>query len=82
MLYRIGSKVVKPSWCGDLVNPEIHLPSCNEGILEWVDIDHIMERDMPFSAKEMFRHYLPVRRYNEIPYGGFADQDGLCFKAI
>lgn len=136
LLYRIGSKVVQPSWCGigghfekeELNNPkacvlrelfeetgikendleniefkyaalrlkngeirqnyyyfaklrnaEIDIHQCNEGKLQWVDMDHILEKKMPFTAKECLKHYLSVGRYDDKPYAGITTEEGINF---
>ena len=136
LLYRIGSKVVQPSWCGigghfekdELNNPkacvlrelfeetgitendleniefkyaalrlkngeirqnyyyfsklrnaEIDIRQCNEGKLKWVDMDHILEKEMPFTAKECLKHYLSVGQYDDKLYAGITTDDGISF---
>ena len=136
LLYRVGSRVISPSWCGigghfekdelndakacvvrelseetgitekdicdlrlryvtlRLKNGEIrqnyfffatltHEPAseypCNEGTLEWVSIDNILEREMPFSAKPCLEHFLSTGRYNQNIYAGIATKDGIDF---
>ncbi len=134
LLYRIGSKVVAPSWCGigghfekdelndaracvlrelyeetgicetdinnlslryitlRLKNNEIrqnyyfftelkNKPQseylCNEGILEWVSKDRLLERDMPFSAKPCLKHFLEIGQYTDTIYAGIATENGV-----
>lgn len=136
MLYRMGSRVVSPSWCGigghfekdelndaracvirelyeetgitendisdlrlryitlRLKDGEVrqnyyffaqfshNVPkeySCNEGILEWVDIKTILNREMPFSAKPCLTHFLSVGKYNKSLYAGSATKNGIGF---
>lgn len=136
MLYRIGSRVVAPSWCGigghfeeselnnaeacavrelfeetgitekDITNLRLryitlrlkngevrqnyyffaqfaHEPrkeySCTEGILEWVDIDKVLSREMPFSAKPCLEHFLSIGKYNQTLYAGSATEHGIDF---
>lgn len=133
LLYRIGSRVVPPSWCGvgghfekdelndpeqcvlrelleetgitaadigglklryislrlknqevrqnwyyfaELKNDQIKLSECDEGTLEWVNINDILEREMPFSAKECLKHYLKIGKYNAKLYSGAAAENG------
>ncbi len=136
LLYRIGSRVVKPSWCGigghfekdelnnpkacvlrelfeetgitesdigsvqlkyislrrknneirqnyyyftELVNTQIDISKCNEGILAWVDMDEVLEKEMPFSAKECLKHYLSIGRYDDKLYAGVSTNSGANF---
>lgn len=32
--------------------------NCNEGVLEWVDIDKVNDRKMPYTAQLVMKHYL------------------------
>ena len=136
LLYRVGSRVVAPSWCGigghfekdELndakaavlreMNEEIGLyeddiqnlkmryitlrskngeirqnyyffaelkekisvaESCAEGRLEWVDLDKVLEREMPFTAKNMLEHYLSTGRFTNVLYGGVTTENGTVF---
>lgn len=117
LLERIGSRVVKRSWCGigghfkskelndakscvlremkeeiglkekdidnlalryialRVVNGELRLnyyffadlkqgveitKHCSEGNLEWVEFDKANEKEMPFTAQEVIKHYLEI----------------------
>lgn len=33
---------------------------CSEGNLEWVEIDKVNEKEMPFTAHEVIKHYLEI----------------------
>jgi 8-oxo-dGTP diphosphatase len=136
LLYRIGSRVVQPSWCGigghfekeelnnpkacvlrelfeetgitetdigsvelkyitfrkknneirqnyyyftQLLNTEIDINKCNEGILDWVDMDKVLDREMPFSAKECLKHYLSISKDDYKLYAGAATDGGIHF---
>lgn len=136
LLYRVGSRVVKPSWCGigghfekdELNNPkacvmrelfeetgitkrdigcvelkyvtlrkknneirqnyyyftklhntDIDISRCNEGTLEWVEIEQILNKEMPFTAKECLRHYLAIGNYDDKLYAGIATASGVDF---
>lgn len=136
LLYRIGSKVVQPSWCGigghfekeelndpkacvlrelfeetgiresdigsvqlkyialrkknneirqnyyyftELVNTKIDISGCNEGILSWIDMDEVLEKEMPFSAKECLKHYLSIGKDDDKLYGGVTTESGINF---
>jgi 8-oxo-dGTP diphosphatase len=136
LLYRVGSKVVQPSWCGigghfekdelnnpkacvlrelfeetgitesdignvklkyitlrmkgdeirqnyyyftKLLNTKIDISICDEGILDWVDIDRILDKEMPFTARECLRHYLSSGKDNDKLYAGVATDSGINF---
>ncbi|MGN0628123.1 MAG: NUDIX domain-containing protein [Oscillospiraceae bacterium] len=53
--------------------------SCDEGKLEWVDEDKILERDMPFTAKAMLEHYMSTGKFNDVLYGGVTTENGAVF---
>jgi len=139
MLYRIGSRVVEPCWCGvgghlepeeigdarisvlREVREEIGLTEeymenlalryvtlrytkgeirynhyffadlkdgaplsmeCPEGVLEWVPLEKIMERNMPVSAKFMMEHYLREGRFTDTLYGGITTDEGIDFVSM
>ncbi len=139
LLYRVGSKVVQPSWCGigghfekdelnnpkacvlrelfeetgitegdigsvklkyitlrmksdeirqnyyyftKLLNTKVDISLCNEGILAWVDIDRILDKEMPFTAKECLRHYLSSGKDNDKLYAGVATNSGINFAEL
>ena len=136
LLYRVGSRVVTPSWCGigghfekdelndakaavlremneeiglfeqDIENLRLRYVNlrykngeirqnyyffadlkegasiadfCDEGKLEWVDEDRILERDMPFTAKAMLEHYMSTGKFNDLLYGGVTTENGVVF---
>ena len=139
MLYRVGSRVVAPSWCGigghfevdELNDPKacvlrelkeeaglregdlenltmryvtlrlkngeirqnyyffaelrenvsVNLTS-NEGRLQWISFDQIMDREMPFTAYYMLQHYLTVGRYTDQLYAGITTEDGVEFTPL
>ena len=139
MLYRVGSRVVAPSWCGigghfevdELNNPkacvlrelkeEAGLRECDldnltmryvtlrlkngeirqnyyffadlregvsvdlasdEGRLQWISYEQIMDREMPFTAYYMLQHYLTVGRYTDQLYAGITTEDGVEFTSL
>lgn len=139
MLYRIGSKVVQPSWCGigghfekeelnnpracvlrelfeesgireddicnvnlryitlrlknneirqnyyyftNLHNAQIDISRCDEGRLEWVDINEILDLETPFTAKECLKHYLLAGKYDNKLYAGMATDSGVNFTEL
>lgn len=139
MLYRIGSVVVQPSWCGvgghfeenelnnpqkcvlrelfeetgihehdidslelryvtlrlknkeirqnyyffaDLKNQNIDMTSCDEGKLEWINEENLLDLEMPFTAKECLKHYLSIGQFNKVNYAGIAEKDGVIFTEL
>lgn len=139
MLYRIGSRVVEPSWCGigghfeekELNNPrgcmlreleeeiglreealenlqlryvtlrlkngeirqnyyyfaqlkadaEVSLKS-DEGRVEWVPYDQVMNRKMPLTARYMLAHYMEIGRFNDKLYSGTTTEDQIVFTVL
>ena len=136
LLYRVGSRVVQPSWCGigghfekdelnnpkacvlrelleetgitendignvklkyialrmknseirqnyyyftELHNTEIDINKCDEGALEWVDINEVLDREMPFTAKECLKHYLSIGKDDNNLYAGVTTESGVDF---
>lgn len=139
MLYRIGSRVVQPSWCGigghfeeqELNNPkacilrelqeEIGLTEdalenlnlryvtlrlkngeirqnyyyfadikpgekitliSNEGVVKWIPLEEVMDREMPLTAKIMLAHYMRTGRFTDCLYGGVNKADGMTFTQL
>ena len=136
LLYRVGSRVVQPSWCGigghfekcelnnpkacvlrelfeetgitendigtvdlkyvalrmknneirqnyyyftELQNTDIDISECDEGILEWINMDEVLDREMPFTAKECLKHYLSIGKDNNKLYAGITTENGVNF---
>ena len=136
LLYRIGSRVVQPSWCNigghfeefelnnpkacalrevfeetgikesditnlklkyvtlrnknneirqnyyffaDLNNKNLYLKDCNEGILEWVEINKILDKDMPYSSKEVLKHYLTIGKDDNNIYTAVVTEKQVIF---
>ena len=139
LLYRLGSRVVQPSWCGigghfekdelndpkacvlrelleetgitendigtlklkyialrmknneirqnyyyftELHNTEVDINKCDEGTLEWVDINEVLDREMPFTAKECLRHYLSIGKDDNKLYAGVTTESGVKFTEL
>ena len=139
LLYRIGSRVVAPSWCGigghfeeaelnharacvlrelyeELKVPESHLENlrlryltvrlkngeirqnyyffadlkpganislcCDEGRPEWVDYDKVLEKEMPYTAKYVLRHYLETGKNTKGVYCGVATRSKVSFTLL
>ena len=58
------------------------MAECNEGILKWVEINQILELEMPFTAKEVLRHYLLVCRFTNDLYAGVASDNKVIFHEL
>lgn len=139
MLYRIGSSVVPPSWCGigghfeeyelndaracvlrelkeemnisegelddlqlkyvtlrlkdneirqnyyffaDLKPNAIVNLICNEGKPEWIQYEHILEKEMPYTAKYVLQHYLKTGKHSNHIYGGIAALKNVVFTEL
>jgi 8-oxo-dGTP diphosphatase len=63
----------------ELLNAEIDIKSCDEGTLEWVDINEVLDREMPFTAKECLKHYLDMGKDDNKLYAGIAIENGVNF---
>lgn len=57
----------------------MHSVSSNEGRLEWVPNEKILELEMPASAKFMMEHYLTVGKDTDVVYGGVTEAGGASF---
>lgn len=139
LLYRIGSRVVAPSWCGigghfeknelndaraaalrelreeidlgeeDLDNFQLRYITlrnkngeirqnyyffaelaegvqvtyvCDEGLLEWVPLNKMQDKIMPYTAKYVLQHYHTMGRKNDLLYCGTAMENGVVFHAL
>ncbi len=56
--------------------------TCNEGILEWVPLPEVCERNMPYTAGYVVRHYLETGRYGDKLYCGVAAREGVRFTEL
>ena len=58
-----------------------YLEGCtsNEGRLEWVPDERVLELEMPASAKFMMEHYLTVGKETDKLYGGVTTVSGAQF---
>ena len=52
---------------------------CDEGRLEWVEMDKVCEREMPFTAKQMLLHYMSTGRFDDKLYGAVSTEKGAVF---
>ena len=60
----------------DLVDSQIQTPLSTEGITQWFSIHNIEDLPMPFTARFMLDHYLHTGQYDDLLYGGLAN-DGI-----
>lgn len=139
MLYRVGSRVVEPSWVGigghfeefELNNPkhcmlreleeeiglaggalmnlrlryvtlrlkngeirqnyyyfadlrdgaEVSMDS-DEGCVEWVPYDEVLDKKMPLTAKQMLTHYMETGRFDERLYSGATQEERMVFAEL
>lgn len=139
MLYRIGSRVVEPSWCGiggHFENHELNDPQrcmlreleeeiglreealenlqlryvtlrlkngeirqnyyyfaqlkagaevsliSDEGRVEWIPYDQVLNRKMPLTAQYMLAHYMEVGRFTDKLYSGTTTADQIVFTEL
>lgn len=53
--------------------------SSNEGRLEWVNKEDVLELEMPFTAKYVMKHYLEIGSSSDVLYAGVANGKELIF---
>ena len=58
---------------------EIEEVSSNEGTLRWFSERELPELEMPYTAKEVIRHYLATGKETGALYGGIATEYGVIF---
>lgn len=63
----------------ELHNTEIDINECDEGTLKWVDMDEVLDREMPFTAKECLKHYLSIGKDDNKLYAGVATENSVNF---
>ena len=54
----------------------------NEGKLQWVQERDLLKLEMPFTAKEVIRHYLDTGKDSGAVYGGVATEYGVIFTEL
>lgn len=52
----------------------------NEGKTQWFPISELGDLPMPFTARYMIDHYISVGQYNDLLYGGIANDGGVIFR--
>lgn len=66
----------------NLGEDELLITECSEGILEWVEIDKVLERDMPFTAKAVLNHYFKEGKDTNLIYAGVAMETDVVFTKL
>ena len=66
----------------ELRNTKINISKCNEGTLEWANMNEILTREMPFTAKECLKHYLTIGKNDNKLYAGAAAYNGINFTEL
>ena len=54
----------------------------SEGRLAWVDTGEALSLPMPFTAREVLRHYLQEGRHTALLYGGATTPGGVLFTPL
>lgn len=63
----------------ELHNTQIDINECDEGTLEWVDMNRVLDREMLFTAKECLKHYLSIGKDDNKLYIGVATDSSINF---
>lgn len=63
----------------DFTSSDADLPQSNEGTTCWFAINQLSELPMPFTARCVIDHYVKTGQFNDILYGGIANEDGVIF---
>ncbi len=66
----------------DLKENAVISRECSEGILEWVDINEINERKMPYTAQHVIKHYIEKGIYNNDFYSVSVDNENVSIIPI
>ena len=66
----------------NISNCDVTCPTSNEGITRWYALNELSNLPMPFTARFMIDHYILEGQYNNILYGGIANQDGVTFTPL
>jgi len=54
----------------------------NEGKLKWFQERELLELEMPFTAKDVIRHYLDTGKDTDALYGGVTTEYGVIFTEL
>lgn len=66
----------------DLTGSTVQELSSNEGIVRWFHPHELAALPMPFSARYMIDHYLSEGQFNDVLYGGIANNTGVMFQKL
>ena len=56
--------------------------SSTEGITKWFDLKELNDLPMPFTARYMIDHYVDIGQYDDVLYGGIANENGVVFTKL
>lgn len=65
-----------------LHNENININECTEGTLEWALTEKVLDREMPFTAKECLKHYLSLGKYDDKIYVAVANYNDVNFTEL
>lgn len=54
----------------------------NEGSMQWFSKEALLELEMPFTAKDVIRHYLDTGKDTDALYGGVTTEYGVIFTEL
>ena len=66
----------------DLKDPGVQTPPSTEGITQWFSLGDMSGLPMPFTARGMLDHYLKIGQYDDLLYGGIANESGVHFQTL
>lgn len=66
----------------DLLDAKIETPVSTEGITQWFSLDEMDTLPMPFTARYVIDHYLKSGQYDDMLYGGIANDSGVEFRRL
>lgn len=61
---------------------EFTTPLSNEGITKWFTLVEVKDIPMPFTARHVINHYISKGQYNDLLYGGIANDTGVIFTKL
>ena len=53
-----------------------------EGKVEWIPFDKVLDRKMPLTAKFMLEHYISIGKFTEELYSGITTETGMVFTEL
>lgn len=66
----------------DLTEGAVIKKHCSEGILEWVDVNEITERKMPYTAQYVIEHYLKTGINTNVLYCATVDNEHVNITSL